>query len=112
MSHRHDGVPCCWDCFASKPTHLGSAEDCPGWLICGRMVRLVMAPAAILISVLWGAGLNRLFYDRSRLCVRCLAAGVVAPADDAPVEPVCRQHLAEERINEMLRRGTIKGWWT
>jgi len=111
MTHRHDGVPCCWDCFASKPTHLGPAEDCPGWLICGRMVRLVKAPAQVRITLAW-ASVGPNVYDQSRLCAPCLASGVAAPADDAPIEPVCRSHLAEDRINEMLRAGTIKGWWT
>jgi hypothetical protein len=112
MTHRHDGVPCCWDCFASKPAHPGSAEDCPGWLACGRAPRLVMAPPAVRIALVWGIGSAFLPLERSRLCAPCLASGVVVPADDAPIEPVCRQHLAEERINDMLRRGTIKGWWT
>lgn len=111
MTHRHDGVACCWGCFASKPTHPGSAEDCPGIDTCGDALGLVLAPPAVRIGLAWGI-MAPLSLELSRLCLSCLAAGVVAPADDVPVEPVCRQNLAEERINEMLRRGTIKGWWT
>jgi len=111
--HRHDGVPCCWDCYASKPTHPGKLADCSGWLTCWRTAgwSLSWAPPAVRIAVAWSA-LGGIEHPSSRLCLRCLDYGVVAPADDAPLQPACRAHLAEDRINDMLRTGQIQGWWT
>lgn len=42
----------------------------------------------------------------SRLCIRCRAQGYILPADDASRD-TCRAHLAEDRINELLKTG---GW--
>jgi len=101
MTHRHDGIACCWDCWASKPSHPGPAcPDCPP-----------VYPRAFLPALAFAVQ-GAVVHPRSDLCRPCLAQRVVAPADDAAAEPVCRGHLAEGRINDMLRDGQIKGWWT
>ena len=99
--HRHDGMACCWDCYGGKPTHPGPA--CP-W--CPPVYPRAFLPALVMRV------LGAMAYPASVLCRLCLAQRVVAPADDASAGALCRGHLAEERINDMLRDGTIKGWWT
>lgn len=47
-----------------------------------------------------------LYRDMSHLCLQCRDQGVISEADPASLT-ICRGHLAEERINDLMRE---RGW--
>jgi hypothetical protein len=50
---------------------------------------------------MWVISVNK-HARRSRLCIRCRDQGFILPAD--PASPnMCRGHLAEERINNLIK---------